>query len=130
MKPMYLYAILTAVIAYLIAWDPNSSIMKLVSDAWAGLGAAFGPTVLLSLYWKRTNTPGAIAGISVGALTVIFWDYLPLFGGKTAGDATGIYSLLIGFFLSLIAVVVASLATKAPGEEILKEFEDVRAGRV
>lgn len=122
--------VVVAVVAYLIAWDPNSSIMKLVSDAWAGLGAAFGPTVLLSLYWKRTNTAGAIAGISVGALTVIFWDYLPLFGGKTAGDVTGIYSLLIGFFLSLIAVVIGSLATKAPSDEIIKEFEDVQAGRV
>ena len=121
--------VIVAVIAYFIALDPNSSIMGLVSDAWAGLGAAFGPTVLLSLYWKRTNTKGAFAGIVVGALTVIFWDYLPLFGGQTAGAVTGVYSLLIGFFLSLIAVVVASLATEEPSSEIVKEFEDVRSGR-
>ena len=121
--------VVVAVIAYFIALDPNSSIMGLVSDAWAGLGAAFGPTVLLSLYWKRTNTKGAFAGIVVGALTVIFWDYLPLFGGQTAGAVTGVYSLLIGFFLSLIAVVVASLATEEPSSEIVKEFEDVRSGR-
>ncbi len=125
-----LVVVAVAIIAYFIALDPNSSIMGLVSDAWAGLGAAFGPTVLLSLYWKRTNTPGAIAGIAVGALTVIFWDYLPLFGGQTAGSATGIYSLLIGFFVSLIAIVIVSLLTKAPDEVILQEFEDVRAGRV
>ncbi|MCR4763029.1 MAG: sodium/proline symporter PutP [Lachnospiraceae bacterium] len=122
--------IVVAFIAYFIALDPNSSIMGLVSDAWAGLGAAFGPTVLLSLYWKRTNTQGAIAGISIGALTVIFWDYLPLFGGQTAGSATGVYSLLIGFFLSLVAIIVVSLCTKAPDREVLEEFEDVRAGRV
>ncbi|MCR5178198.1 MAG: sodium/proline symporter PutP [Lachnospiraceae bacterium] len=121
--------VIVAVIAYFIALDPSSSIMGLVSDAWAGLGAAFGPTVLLSLYWKRTNTKGAFAGIVVGALTVIFWDYLPLFGGQTAGAVTGVYSLLIGFFLSLIAVVVASLATEEPSSEMVKEFEDVRSGR-
>ncbi|MCR5674797.1 MAG: sodium/proline symporter PutP [Lachnospiraceae bacterium] len=122
--------VVVAVIAYFIALDPNSSIMGLVSDAWAGLGAAFGPTVLLSLYWKRTNTPGAIAGIAVGALTVIFWDYLPLIGGQTAGSVTGIYSLLIGFFLSLVTIVIVSQCTKAPSEEILKEFEDVRSGQI
>ena len=125
-----LVVVVVAVIAYFIALDPNSSIMGLVSDAWAGLGAAFGPTVLLSLYWRRTNTPGAIAGIAVGALTVIFWDYLPLFGGQTAGSVTGVYSLLIGFFLSLISIVIVSLVTKEPDAEILEEFDDVRAGRV
>ncbi len=125
-----LVVVIVAIVAYFIAFDPNSSIMGLVSDAWAGLGAAFGPTVLLSLYWRRINTPGAIAGISVGALTVIFWDYLPLFGGQTAGSVTGIYSLLIGFFLSLISIVIVSLVTKEPTAEILEEFDDVRAGRV
>lgn len=125
-----LVVVIIAIIAYFIALDPNSSIMGLVSDAWAGLGAAFGPTVLLSLYWRRTNTQGAIAGIAIGALTVIFWDYLPLFGGQTAGSVTGIYSLLIGFFLSLISIVIVSLLTKAPDKEILDEFDDVRAGRV
>ena len=125
-----LVVVIVAIVAYFIAFDPNSSIMGLVSDAWAGLGAAFGPTVLLSLYWRRINTPGAIAGISVGAQTVIFWDYLPLFGGQTAGSVTGIYSLLIGFFLSLISIVIVSLVTKEPTAEILEEFDDVRAGRV
>ncbi len=124
-----LVVVAVAIIAYFIALNPNSSIMGLVSDAWAGLGAAFGPTVLLSLYWKRTNVQGAFAGIVVGAVTVIFWDYLPLFGGQTAGVVTGVYSLLIGFFLSLLAVVIASLATKEPGSDIIKEFEDVRSGR-
>ena len=114
-----------AVLAYIIALDPNSSIMGLVSNAWAGLGSAFGPIVLLSLFWRRTNFQGAVAGIVTGALTVIVWDYIPLVSGQTLGSATGLYSLAIGFALSLLAIVVVSLATPAPSEEILQEFDDV-----
>ena len=119
--------ITVAVIAYLIALDPDSSVMGLVSDAWAGLGASFGPIVLMSLYWKRTNLAGAVAGISTGAVTVIVWDYLK-FGGKTLGESTGLYSLVVGFFISLAAIFIASLVTKAPSEEMLKEFSDVHNG--
>ncbi|MCR4892449.1 MAG: sodium/proline symporter, partial [Lachnospiraceae bacterium] len=119
--------LVVAAIAFVIAWDPNSSIMALVSDAWAGLGSAFGPAVLMSLYWKRTNRQGAAAGIAVGALTVIFWDYLPLFGGETAATVTGLYSLVIGFALSLIAIVIVSLVTPAPDKEITDEFDRVNA---
>lgn len=97
--------------------------MNLVSDAWAGLGSAFGPIVVMSLFWKRTNLPGAVAGILSGGITVIVWDYLPIIGGKTLYAATGIYSLLVGFFLSLIFIVVVSLCTKAPDDSILEEFE-------
>ena len=119
-----------AVLAYLIALDPNSSIMGLVSNAWAGLGAAFGPIVLLSLFWKRTNLSGAVAGISMGAITVIVWDYIPIIEGQTLGTYTQIYSLLIGFSTSLLAIVLVSLITKKPSEEILKEFDDVKNGRI
>lgn len=119
-----------AVIAYLIALDPNSSIMGLVSNAWAGLGAAFGPTVLMSLYWKRTNLAGAIAGIVSGGLTVIIWDYIPLVGGQTLGAVTGLYSLVIGFAISLLLIILVSLGTKAPDEEILQEFDDVVKGNL
>lgn len=114
-----------AVLAFAIAWDPNSSIMELVSDAWAGLGAAFGPAVVCSLFWKRTNLPGMVAGIISGGLTVIIWDYLPLIVGKTIGAATGVYSLLVGFFVSMLLIVVVSLCTKAPEAAILEEFEKV-----
>lgn len=114
-----------AVLAFAIAWDPNSSIMELVSDAWAGLGAAFGPAVVCSLFWKRTNLPGMVAGIVSGGLTVIIWDYLPLVGGKTIGAATGVYSLLVGFVVSMFLIVVVSLCTKAPEDAILEEFEKV-----
>ena len=119
--------IIVAVIALFIAWNPNSSIMGLVSDAWAGFGAAFGPLVLCSLFWKRTNFAGAFAGIVSGALTVIIWDYIPCVGGSTPGSATGLYSLVPGFFISLVLIVIVSLCTKAPSDEIVKEFEEVKA---
>ena len=126
--------IVVALLAYLIALNPNSSIMGLVSNAWAGLGAAFGPIVLLSLFWKRTNFAGAVSGIVSGAVAVIVWDYIPLVhkvvdGADkyvTLGSHTGLYSLVIGFGLSLLCIVVFSLATKQPTEEMLKEFEDVK----
>lgn len=122
--------VVVALLAVLIAWDPNSSIMGLVSNAWAGLGSAFGPIVLLSLFWKRTNLPGAIAGIVSGGLTVIIWDYIPLVGGQTLGAATGLYYLLIGFFVSLALIVVVSLMTKEPSKEMLQAFDDVKNKRV
>ncbi len=115
-----------AVLAFIIAWNPDSSIMGLVSDAWAGLGSAFGPLVVCSLFWKRTNLPGAVAGILSGGIFVIIWDYIPLAGGQTPYAATGIYSLLPGFFISLIVIVIVSLLTKAPEQSILDEFESVK----
>lgn len=122
-----------AVLAYFIALNPDNSIMGLVSNAWAGLGAAFGPIVLLSLFWKRTNFAGAVAGILSGAVTVIVWDYIPLVtngegAAATLGTVTGLYSLAIGFVISVAAIVIGSLCTKAPSEEIYKEFEDVQKG--
>ena len=122
--------VVIAILAYLIALDPSSSIMGLVSNAWAGLGAAFGPTVLLSLYWKRTNFQGAVAGIASGALTVILWDYIPLVGGQTLGSMTGLYSLAVGFVISLAAIVIVSLVTPAPTAEMIEEFDDVSLGRI
>lgn len=121
--------IVIAILAYIIALNPNNTIMGLVSNAWAGLGASFGPLVLLSLFWKRTNFQGAVAGIVTGALTVIVWDYLPIVNGATIGSVTGLYSLVVGFTLSVIAIVVISLCTKAPSEEILQEFDDVAKKR-
>ncbi|MBO4980382.1 MAG: sodium/proline symporter PutP [Lachnospiraceae bacterium] len=118
--------ICVAVLAYLIALNPNNTIMGLVSNAWAGLGASFGPLVLLSLFWKRCNFQGAVAGIVSGALTVIVWDYIPLVNGATIGNVTGLYSLVVGFAVSLLCIIGVSLCTKAPSDEILKEFEDVR----
>lgn len=122
--------VVIAVIAYVIALDPESSIMDLVSNAWAGLGAAFGPLVLMAVFWKRTNFPGAVAGLVSGALTVIVWEYIPIIQGAeglvTPASATGLYSLAVGFPLSLICIVVVSLLTPPPSEEIVKEFEEVK----
>lgn len=115
-----------AVVAYIIAWNPNNSIMGLVSNAWAGLGAAFGPLIVMSLFWKRINLHGAVAGLVSGGLTVIIWDYFPLAGGKTLGAASGIYSLLVGFFISLICIIAVSLVTPKPSKEIVEEFESVK----
>ena len=115
-----------AILAFIIAWDPDNSIMGLVSNAWAGLGSAFGPIVLLSLFWRRANLAGAVAGIISGGLTVIIWDYIPLVGGQTLGTATGLYSLAVGFVISCLCIVIFSLATKAPSQEILDEFDSVK----
>ena len=118
--------VVVAFIAFVIAWNPNSSVMGLVSDAWAGLGAAFGPLVIMSLFWKRTNLPGGVAGLISGALTVIIWDYIPIGTGITIGSVTGIYSLAIGFPVSLIFIVIVSLLTKAPAQEIIDEFDSIK----
>lgn len=125
LKVSRITVIIVALLAFIIAWDPESSIMNLVSDAWAGFGSAFGPIVVCSLFWKRTNFAGAVAGIISGALTVIVWDYIPLINGSTIYKATGIYSLLVGFFVSLICIVAFSLLTKAPSADIVGEFEKV-----
>ena len=75
------------------------------------------------MFWKRTNLQGAIAGLVSGAATVLIWDYLPIMGGQTIGAATGLYSLLVGFIVSLVFIIVVSLITKAPEQAILDEFE-------
>lgn len=102
-----------------IAMDENSSIFKVVSYAWAGFGASFGPLMLLSLYWRRINLPGAVSGMIVGAATVLIWNTFI----KPLGGIFAIYELLPAFILSLIAIVVVSLLTKAPSKEITDEFD-------
>ena len=118
--------LVTAVVAFLIALDPNSSVMGLVSDAWAGFGAAFGPIILLSLFWKRFNLSGAAAGMITGFITIIIWDYIP-FGGVTLANTTGLYSLVLGFALALIVAIIVTLVTKAPSKDITDEFEKVKS---
>lgn len=103
--------------------DSGTGVMVLVSMAWAGFGAAFGPLVLCSLFWNRTNRIGAIAGVIVGGLTIIIWEFVPIAGGNTLAAVTGLYSLVPGFILSLIAIAVGSIATKMPSDSILEDFE-------
>lgn len=115
-----------AVIAFFIALNPKSSIMGLVSDAWAGFGSAFGPVVLLALFWKRSTLSGAISGMATGALTVIIWDYIPLVNDQTLYAATNLYSLVVGFGLALIVNVIVSLLSKKPSKEIMDEFDSIK----
>ena len=114
-----LTVVLIAILGVFIARDPNSSIFGIVSFAWAGFGAGFGPLVICSLFWKRTTFAGAIAGLISGGVSVFVWKYLI----KPLGGVFGIYELLPAFLIGLLAIVIVSLLTKAPGEEVMKEFE-------
>ena len=108
--------LLIALIAILIALDPNSLVFGLVSYAWAGFGAAFGPVILIGLWWKRMNRSGALAGMVVGAATVLIWHHFAWFG---------LYEILPGFILASIAIFVVSLMTEEPSDDIKKNFETV-----
>ena len=117
--------IIIALIGIVLARDPQSSVFQIVSFAWAGFGAAFGPVVLFALFWKRSNMWGALAGMVSGGAMVFIWKYLV----RPIGGAWNIYELLPAFIVACIAIVVVSLLTKAPSEEIVKEFEEVKAMR-
>lgn len=117
--------VLVALLAIFLAGDKDSSVLELVSHAWAGFGAAFGPLVILSLTWQRMNRFGALAGMIVGALTVILWVYAGFtINGKPANDV--IYSILPGFLFSTIATVVVSLMTPPPPKHILDKYTDMQ----
>ena len=113
--------IAVAVLAIIIAWNPNSSIFGIVSFAWAGFGAVFGPIMILSLYWKRTNKYGAIAGMITGGLTVFLWKYLV----RPMGGVWDLYELAPAFLVAIIAIVIVSLITPEPKKEIVDQFEQV-----
>ncbi len=110
-----------AVIALVIAFDPNSSVFGLVSYAWAGLGAAFGPLIIASLFWRRTNKWGAIAGMISGAVTVIAWVQI---GNVSSATIFGLYEIIPGFIISSVLIYAVSLATEEPNQEIIDEFDD------
>ncbi len=116
-----LTVVIISVIAVIIAWDPNSSVFNIVSFSWAGFGAAFGPIMLFSLFWKRTNRYGALTGMIVGGAMVFIWKYLI----APIGGVWAIYELLPAFILSSITIVVVSLLTAPPEKEIVEEFESV-----
>ena len=102
-----------------IAWDENSVIFTVVSYAWAGLGASFGPLTLFSLYWRRTTKQGAIAGMITGAATVLIWHNFV----KPLGGVFGVYELLPAFILGCLAIFVVSKLTPEPSPEVLDEFD-------
>lgn len=123
MKVSHVSIILIAGAACAFALNPDSSIFKIVSFAWAGFGGAFGPLILFSLYWKRTNLPGAIAGVIAGGVTVLVWKLLlsPL------GGIFGLYELLPAFILSSLAIIIVSKLTAEPSAEIQKEFDTAKS---
>jgi len=121
--PVIIMAVLViAVVAFFIAsreGEAAQAIMNLVSNAWGIFGAAFGPAVLLSLFWKRFTYKGAVAGIVVGAVVDCAWLWLPVCGGATLTAITGIYEIIPGFILGAIAAVVVTLIDKKPSQEVL-----------
>lgn len=111
--------LIITVIAMIIALNENSVIFKVVSFAWAGFGATFGPIMIFSLFWKRVTRSAAIAGMVAGGGMVFIWKLLL----KPMGGVWGIYELLPAFVISCIVIVVATLLSKEPSKEIQEEFE-------
>ncbi len=112
---------LIAVFAIILARNPDSSVFQIVSFAWAGFGAAFGPVVLFSLFWRRTNKYGALAGMLFGGVMIFVWKYLI----RPLGGAWDIYELLPAFIVASVAIIVFSLITPAPEQSVLDEFDRV-----
>ena len=115
--------LIIAVISIGIAWNPDSSVFHIVSFAWAGFGATFGPVMLCALFWKRSNKWGALAGLVTGGVMVFVWKFLV----RPLGGAWDLYELLPAFIVALAAIVIVSLLTKAPEQELVEEFEAVQA---
>jgi len=108
--------LLVSIIAIVLAWQKNDTILDLVSFAWAGFGAAFGPTILLSLYWRKITSTGALSGMIIGAITVIIWGNTDL--------AKQVYEIVPGFVLNLIVTVIVSLLTYKKDPRIEQEFDE------
>ena len=120
--------LLVALAAIAMAYDRDSSILNIVANAWAGFGAAFGPLIILGLYWKRMTFAGALAGIVVGASIVLIWIYAPFtIGGESPSKV--IYEIVPGFVLSTIAIIVVSLVSNHPSHS-MQELFDVMVRRV
>ena len=117
--------IVISLIAIVLAGNPDSSIFTIVSFAWAGFGAAFGPVVLLALFWKRSNRQGALTGMITGGIMVFVWKY----GISSLGGVFAIYELLPAFIIALLANIIASLLTAEPSGELLRTFDEVNADR-
>ena len=114
--------IIISVIAILLASDPNSSVFEIVSFAWAGFGATFGPVVLISLFWKDANKYGVMAGMLSGGIMIFVWKYIiSQFGGIFK-----IYELLPAFIVALVVIIVVSMATGGPEQKVVDKFNEVR----
>lgn len=115
--------IVIAILGIIIARDPNSSVFEIVSFAWAGFGAGFGPTVICSLYWKKATKEGVLAGMITGGAMVFIWKYLV----RPLGGAFDIYELLPAFIAGLAVLIIVSLITYKPSPEIEAEFDKMRS---
>ena len=118
--------IVISIIAIFLASNPKSNVFQIVSFAWAGFGATFGPVMLFALFWKRSNKYGAIAGMLSGGIMIFLWKYVV----RPLGGALDIYELLPAFIVACIFIVVVSLLTPAPEKEIVEEFESVKTAQV
>ena len=112
-----LAVLLVSIIAAFLAWNPNNSILDLVGFAWAGFGAAFGPIIILALYWRKLTNVGALAGMVSGAVVAFVW-------GKVPSLASMLYEIVPGFIVCLLVAVVVSLVTYKPNREIEAEFDE------
>ncbi len=101
----------------MIALNPDSKVLTMVSYAWAGFGATFGPITLISLFWVRATKAGTIAGMLVGAVTVLVWEHYAWFG---------LYEMIPGFVFSTLAIVIVSLLTAKPSDSIIETFKQVQ----
>ena len=121
-----LAVVAVALAALGLAWNPESNVLGLVANAWAGFGAAFGPLILLALTWRRMTRNGALAGMLVGAATVLVWIYAPV-GPDGSPLSSMVYEIVPGFLLSALAIVVVSLLDRAPPAAVTGVFDTVRA---
>ena len=124
-----------SVVAIFLAWDPNSSVFRIVSFAWAGFGGAFGPLMLCSLFWKPTTKAGAISGVISGGLVVFIYKWLRdgfesetwLSGGFLDGTIFDIYELMPAFIVGVATIIIVSLLTKKPEKEIVDTFDEEKS---
>lgn len=118
--------IVIAIIGVFLASNPNSSVFEIVSFAWAGFGATFGPVMLFALFWKRSNKYGALAGMVAGGIMIFVWKFIV----RPLGSAWDVYELLPAFIVASVFIVIVSLLTPAPEQEIIDEFDSVKDAEI
>ena len=110
--------VIIALVAMVLALDPRNKVLDLVAYAWAGFGASFGPVIIGSLFWRRMNWQGALAGMLTGGVTVVIWKHL-------SGGLFELYEIIPGFLLSAVAITIASLLTKKPPPQVSQTFDQL-----
>lgn len=118
--------IIISIVGMFLAYNPKSSVFQIVSFAWAGFGATFGPVMLFALFWKRSNKYGAISGMVAGGIMIFVWKFVI----RPLGGAWDIYELLPAFIIASLFIIVVSLCTKAPEQEIIDKFDSVKNAQI